>query len=117
MTVRLRLGEQLRRLENGSDDPGQLLGSAKDLLEAVAKFVLEELGAPISGNPGFGHVWHLARERLGILPTQVPTDTPGAWHIKIVLQSSWMIVEQVNDFGVFKAPVTHGRTPADRCAR
>lgn len=41
---RQALDEQLERLRRSTDDPGQLLGSAKDLLEAVAKFVLEELG-------------------------------------------------------------------------
>jgi hypothetical protein len=37
---RAALDEQLKRLQRSTDDPGQLLGSAKDLLEAVTKFVL-----------------------------------------------------------------------------
>jgi hypothetical protein len=91
------LDEQVSRLRRATDDPGQLLGSAKDLLEAVAKFVLEEVGIPLTGNPSFSHLWHIARERLGILPEQVAADAPGARHIKTVLQSSWKIAEQVNE--------------------
>jgi hypothetical protein len=40
------LDEQLARLQRATDDPGLLLGTAKELLEAVAKFVLEEVGCP-----------------------------------------------------------------------
>lgn len=103
------LEEQLERLRRGTDDPGQLLGSAKDLLEAVAKFVLEEVGMPVAGNPSFNHLWHIARERLGILPEQVAADTPGAKHIKAVLQSSWKIAEQVNELRCVQG-AGHGRT-------
>jgi hypothetical protein len=44
------LDEQLDRLHRASDDPALLIGTAKDLLEAVAKFVLEELSAPYNPN-------------------------------------------------------------------
>lgn len=103
------LDEQIDRLRRGVDDPGLLLGSAKDLLEAVAKFVLEEVGMPVSGHPSFNHLWHLARERLGILPEQVSAATPGARHIKAVLQSSWKIAEQINELRSVQG-AGHGRT-------
>jgi hypothetical protein len=46
------LEEQVGRLRRATDDPGQLLGSAKDLLESVAKFVLEEFGVPTKKHCG-----------------------------------------------------------------
>jgi len=49
------LDEQIDRLRRATDDAGQALGSSTDLLEAVAKFVLEELGWPADGD--FSHVW------------------------------------------------------------
>jgi hypothetical protein len=72
------LDEQLERLRRATDDPAQLLGSAKDLLEAVAKFVLEELGFPADGD--FPRLWYLARDRLNIHPNQVAGDGPGLLH-------------------------------------
>lgn len=103
------LDEQLGRLRRSTDDPGALIGSAKDLLEAVAKFVLEELGLPVSKSASFDHLWYLARDRLGILPTQIDGSLPGGKAIRAVVQSSWTIAEQVNVLrGVQGAG--HGRT-------
>ncbi|WP_197377548.1 abortive infection family protein [Mycolicibacterium baixiangningiae] len=103
------LNEQLHRLQQADDDPALALGSAKDLLEAVAKFVLSELDWPIGKNAGFGQLWYLARERLNILPHQVAADTPGASHIKAILQSSWIIAEEVNALRNLQG-TGHGRT-------
>jgi len=103
------LDEQLDRLRRATDDPGQSLGSAKDLLEAVAKFVLEELDATPPGRPDFDHLWYLARDRLGILPQQVAVGNPGATQIQKILQSSWTIAQQVNELRGLQG-AGHGRT-------
>lgn len=49
------LDEQLTRIRRTTDDPGALLGASKDLLEAVAKFVLEEVGMPQPKTAKFPH--------------------------------------------------------------
>lgn len=103
------LDEQLERLRRATDDPGQLLGSAKDLLEAVAKFVLDEFGMTVPRNADFDYLWYLARERLGALPEQVDSTLPGANNIKAILQSSWKIAEQVNKLRGMQG-TGHGRT-------
>ncbi|MCV7060285.1 abortive infection family protein [Mycolicibacterium vaccae] len=103
------LNEQLSRLQQANDDPALALGSAKDLLEAVAKFVLAELDWPVQQNADFGQLWYFARERLNILPQAVAGDTPGAKHIKSVLQSAWTIAEQVNALRNLQG-TGHGRT-------
>ncbi|MGH2868428.1 MAG: abortive infection family protein [Solirubrobacteraceae bacterium] len=110
------LDEQVDRLRRAADDPGQLLGSAKDLLEAVAKFVLEEVGFPAPANVGFDHLWHLARDRLGILPAQVDLTLPGGKSIRAILQSSWTIAEQVNELRGLQG-TGHGRTLPTGVAR
>jgi hypothetical protein len=93
---RQALDEQLARLRGATEDPGQLLGTAKDLLEAVAKFILEEMSMPAPANADFNHIWYLARDRVGLLPEQVDSTLPGANNIKAILQCSWKIAEQVN---------------------
>ncbi|MBP9920302.1 MAG: abortive infection family protein [Dermatophilaceae bacterium] len=103
------LDEQLDRLRRSTADPGLLIGTAKDLLEAIAKFVLEELGWSPTAKMDFGQVWHLARERLGVLPEQVDPDLPGASAIKLIHQSTWRIAEQVNALRNLQG-TGHGRT-------
>ena len=50
------LDEQLNRLRRATDDPALLLGTAKDLLEAVAKFVLEELWRALQREGGLRRI-------------------------------------------------------------
>jgi len=106
---RAALDEQIDRLRRSTDDPGALLGTAKDLLEAVAKFILEELDIEVGRSADFGHLWHIARDRLGVLPQQVDATLPGAEPIRKILQSSWTIAEQVNVLRGLQG-VGHGRT-------
>ena len=83
-------------MRRASDDPALLIGTAKDLLEAVAKFVLEELGALYNPKADFAELWYLARSRLGIHPKQVDGSLPGASVIQTVMQSAWNIADSVN---------------------
>jgi Abortive infection C-terminus len=103
------LDEQITRLRRGTDDPGALLGSAKDLLESTAKFVLEGVGMPADNKAKFDAIWHIARDRLNVLPQQVDTTLPGAAEIRTILQSSWRIAEQVNGLRSLQG-AGHGRT-------
>ena len=104
---RQALDEQLDRLRRSAEDPGQLLGSAKDLLEAVAKFVFEELGCPPVSD--FNQLWYLARDRLGVHPRQFVEDAPGAEQVRKILGASWTIAEQVNELRNLQG-TGHGRT-------
>lgn len=103
------LDEQLTRLRRATDDPALLIGTAKDLLESVAKFVLEEHGFPVSSKMDFGGLWHLARERLGVLPQQVDTAIPGYEAVQAIHQSTWQIAQQVNTLRNLQG-TGHGRT-------
>lgn len=103
------LDEQVRRLRSSTQDPGLLIGTAKEMLESVAKFVLEELGIGAPSSDSFDHLWHLARERLGVLPQRVDPDLPGASAIKEIHQSSWSIARNVNELRKLQG-TGHGRT-------
>ncbi|WHP16614.1 abortive infection family protein [Cellulomonas sp. ES6] len=103
------LDESLARLRGSTSDPALLIGTAKDLLESVAKFVLEETGMPVPSSMGFDALWHIARERLGVLPERVDKSLPGFDAIRAIHQSSWSIAKNVNDLRNLQG-TGHGRT-------
>jgi len=103
------LEENLRRLRASTGDPALLIGTAKDLLEAVAKFALEETGMPVEAAMSFDQLWHIARERLGMLPERVDKTIPGFEAIREIHQSSWSIARNVNALRNLQG-TGHGRT-------
>jgi len=103
------LDESVNRLRGSMADPALLIGTAKDLLESVAKFVLEETGMPVSSSMGFDALWHIARERLGVLPERVDKSLPGFEAVRAIHQSSWTIAKNVNDLRNLQG-TGHGRT-------
>nr|WP_179579475.1 abortive infection family protein [Kineosphaera limosa] len=44
----------------------------------------------------YDQLWHLARERLGVLPQQVDPNLPGVEAIRAIHQSTWNIADQIN---------------------
>ncbi|WP_366180784.1 abortive infection family protein [Actinomyces timonensis] len=103
------LDETLERLRGSSDDPALAIGTAKDLLESVAKFVLEELGMGVQKGQTFNGLWHHARERLGVLPQNVDTSLAGYKEIRQIHKSLWSIAENVNALRNLQG-TGHGRT-------
>jgi hypothetical protein len=103
------LDENLARLRSSTSDPALLIGTAKDLLEAVAKFVLEESGMEVPPNASFDSLWHIARERLGVLPERVDKSLPGYEAIRAIHQSSWTIAHNINTLRNLQG-TGHGRT-------
>lgn len=103
------LEEQVERLRRSSMDPALQIGTAKELLESVSKFVLEELGMPVNDKMPYDQLWHLARERLGVLPQQVDPNLPGAGAIRAIHQSTWNIADQINKLRNLQG-TGHGRT-------
>ena len=101
--------EQLQRLRRSTDDPALLLGTAKEMLESTAKYVLEQFDVPYGGDADFGHLWYLARERLGINPKDVATATEGGKQVQKIYGAIWTIAEQVNELRS-KEGTGHGRT-------
>lgn len=103
------LEEQLDRIRRGTDDPGLLLGSAKDLLEATAKFVLSDLDVEVGSSAKFSHLQYMARDRLRLNPQHLDMTTPGPEHIRRILQNAVAIPESVADLRSLQG-VGHGRT-------
>ncbi len=103
------IDDQLERLRRATDDPALLLGTAKEMLESTAKYVLEVFHISYGPRKSFDELWHLARERLNLLPEQVDTSQPGGTHVRAMLGASWTIARTANELRNLEG-TGHGRT-------
>ncbi len=101
--------DQLERLRRASDDPALLLGTAKEVLESTAKYVLDVFSVPYSNRMHFDELWHHARDRLGLLPEQVDVAKPGGPQVRAMLGASWTIARTSNELRNLEG-TGHGRT-------
>lgn len=103
------LNEQLARIQRNVDDPGALLGAAKDLLEATSKFVLEERGMLPQRRVDFDEGLHLALDQLGLLPTLADASRAGGKQLRAIYQSAKTVASTVNELRNLQG-AGHGRT-------
>lgn len=103
------LDEQLARIQRNVDDPGALLGTAKDLLEAISKFVLEERGMLPQRRVDFDEGLHLALDHLGLLPTLADASRSGGKQLRAIYQSAKTVASTVNELRNLQG-AGHGRT-------
>ena len=101
--------DQLDRLRRATDDPALLLGTAKEMLESTAKYVLEAFSVPYSAATTFDELWFHARDRLGLHPKDVDQTRPGGAQVRTILQSSWSIACMANELRNVDG-TGHGRT-------
>jgi hypothetical protein len=101
--------DQLARLRRASDDPALLLGTAKEMLESTAKYVLEAFSVPYSSSTDFEQLWFHARDRLGLHPKDVDANRPGGSQVREILQSTWSIARMANELRNMEG-TGHGRT-------
>ncbi|KJL33107.1 abortive infection family protein [Microbacterium oxydans] len=106
---RQALDEQLERLRRNIDDPAALLGIAKELLEAVAKFILDDGGMPVPKAAPFDMIITLAFERLSFVTGQIDETVPGAKQVRAIHGSAKKIALQVNELRNLQG-TGHGRT-------
>jgi hypothetical protein len=86
--------EHLVRIERavGNDDPAQVIGSAKELVESTAKVVLRALNDPVPDRADIPDLVRLVHQRLRIHPEDVPIDGPdGSRSIKKILGATTTI--------------------------
>lgn len=68
---------QARRLDRLDQEPEELVGAAKELVEATAKHVLTELGDPIGDTEDVASLSKRALTRLKLHPTAIAPTTEG----------------------------------------
>lgn len=103
------LDEQLARIQRNVDDPGSLLGTAKDLLESISKFVLEERSMLPGRRLDFDEILHLALDQLGLLATQADVSLPGGKQVRAIHQSAQKVASSINELRNLQG-AGHGRT-------
>lgn len=103
------LDEQLARIQRNVDDPGAILGIAKDLLESISKFVLEERGMLPNRRLDFDEGLHLALDQLALLPTSVDANRPGGKQLRAIYQSAKTTASTTNELRNLQG-AGHGRT-------
>lgn len=103
------LNEQLARLQKNMDDPAVVLGISKELLEAAARFVLEENNRPADPRLPFPGLIDQSFEVLGFVKPVAQNDAPGAGHIADIYRGIRRIVTAVNSLRN-EAGTGHGRT-------
>lgn len=101
--------DQLERLRRATDDPGLLLGTAKEMLESTAKYVLEAFSVPYSVSISFDELWFHARDRLGLHPRDVDISAAGGKEVREILEASWSIARMTNELRKSEG-TGHGRT-------
>ena len=106
---RQALDEQLRRLQQNLEDPAVLLGVAKDLIEAIGKFVLEEMARLTQGKLNFLNVLALSFEQLRLRPQDTDTDAPGGKQLREIRQHANAIAGSINELRNLQG-TGHGRT-------
>lgn len=106
---RVALEEQLQRLRKNHDDPAAVLGGAKELLESIAKFVLEESGRPADPRVPFPGLIDLSFEWLDLIPKSVDESVGGAKQIRDIYRSAKKTTIAVNELRNLQG-TGHGRT-------
>ena len=101
--------EQLDRLRRSSEDPALMLGTAKEMLESTAKYVLEAFSVPYSPTMDFDQLWFHTRDRLRLHPKDVDLEAPGGEQVREILQASWSIARMTNVLRNLEG-TGHGRT-------
>lgn len=101
--------DQLSRLRRATNDPALLLGTAKEMLESTAKYVLDAFSVPYTSATSFDELWFHARDRLGMHPKDIDAATPGGSEIREILQSAWSIARMSNEIRNIDG-TGHGRT-------
>ena len=86
-----------------------MLGTAKEMLESTAKYVLEAFAVPYTPSMDFDELWFHTRDRLGLHPRDIDVDEAGGEQVREILQASWSIARMTNALRNLEG-TGHGRT-------
>ena len=90
------LGEHIQRIERAiNDDPGQAIGSAKELVETVAKTILNKRKVPFSPSADLLELGKLTFKALKQMPDDVPDKAKGVEIIKRMLSNLGSVVQGI----------------------
>lgn len=88
------LTAMLPRLEDADDDPWLAIGTAKEIVEHIARVIISKSGSPDPPRDAdLGELTRNALKALDLLPADVPDARKGSESIKRVLQGLVQIVQ------------------------
>jgi hypothetical protein len=105
--MRPALDQTVARLRRAGNDSALLIGEAKSLLEATAKYVLAELQFPC-GYQDFSQLLHFARERVGLLPDTLDGSNVIGKQLQRVYGRLWSIVSALAELRNSPEGTGHG---------
>jgi hypothetical protein len=103
------LEEQINRLRRNEEDPGALLGTAKDTIESACKLVLEDNHRCPGANASFSAILAQTFEVLDMKAGGVDTEQPGGKSLRTIYSSSQKIAGEINNLRNAQGS-GHGRT-------
>ena len=88
------INQQITRMETSiQSDPELAIGTAKELVETICKTILHEVGETLSGNETLPQLVKKVREKLALVPDNVPERAKGADCIKRLLSNLGTVAE------------------------
>ncbi|CUW41790.1 protein of unknown function [Magnetospirillum sp. XM-1] len=104
------LQSEIRRIERSGDgDPTAAIGAARDMLESVAKSILEGLEEPYGSSEKLPVLVKKVCKRLGLVPDDVSEKAKGAESIRLVLSNLGTIAQHVAELRNLYG--SHGGSP------
>ncbi|MFT8358651.1 abortive infection family protein [Bifidobacterium aquikefiri] len=79
---RAALDDALYRLQHADGDSALQVGTAKEIIESILKYILQEIGTGVPKNAKFPYLKSLAMERLGMLPKKIDISKPGGKNLR-----------------------------------
>lgn len=93
------LSKHIQRIERAiNDDPGQAIGSAKELVETLAKTILNKRKVPFSSSADLLELGKLTFKALKQMPDDVPDKAKGVEIIKRMLSNLGSVVQGIAEF-------------------
>jgi hypothetical protein len=88
--------QQMTRMEAAIEfDPELAIGTAKEFVETICKTILSECGETVSPSADIPQLVKLVREKLDLLPDNVPNKAKGAETIKRVLNNLGTVAQGI----------------------
>ncbi len=108
--MRPALDQTIARLRRAGADSALMIGEAKSLVEATAKYVLLELQFPSAGLQDFSQLLHFARERVGLLPENLDKSNVVGKQLQRVYGGLGSIVSALGELRNTPEGTGHGHT-------
>lgn len=108
------LRRQVDRIQHSVDaDPRLAIGTSKELVETVAKTILEERGVPHDPNWNLVRLVTEARRLLQLLPEDIGDDAEGADRFRALLGNLGTVVQNLGEIRT-KFGTGHGPAPSQK---